>query len=81
MVLRVLYWGEEVGKDFVISIDGQQIAEERRAVPPVKRFVAVDYPLSPSLTAGKRSVRVRFETRGTDAQLYEIRMLKQDTDA
>ncbi|TPG20010.1 glycoside hydrolase family 127 protein [Sphingomonas koreensis] len=81
MVLRVLYWGEEVGKDFVISIDGRQIAEERRAVPPVKRFVAVDYPLSASLTAGKRRVRVGFETRGTDAQLYEIRMLKQDTDA
>jgi hypothetical protein len=75
MTLRVLYWGEEVTKHFIISIDGQPIATERRAAKAVKEFVAVDYPLPPVLTQGKRQVRIRFETKGSDAPIYEVRTL------
>jgi DUF1680 family protein len=78
MVLRALYWGEETNKDFIILVDGEQIAEERRAESPVKEFVAKDYPIPPALTAGKSKVRVRFETRGTDAPVYEVRMLEAE---
>lgn len=73
--LRVLYWGEEVDKHFTISIDGTQIATERRKATPEKKFVGVDYPVPFPLTRGKDKVRVRVETRGTDAFLYEARML------
>jgi DUF1680 family protein len=75
MALRVLYWGEETGKKFDISVDGVTIASERRDVPPEKRFVAIEYALPPALVDGKRRIRVRFETRGTDAFVYEVRTI------
>src|SRR3546814_8478298 len=78
MALRALYWGEETNKDFVILIDGTQIAEERRAGPPSKTFVARDYPIPVDLTRGKAKVRVRIETRGTDAPVYEARMIESE---
>ena len=73
--LRVLYWGEEVDKRFDVIVEGVRVATERRATEPEKRFVGIDYPLPPALVAGRKSVRVRFETRGTDAFIYEVRTL------
>lgn len=75
IVLRVLYWGEEINKNFDVSIGGVRIVNERRATPSEKRFVGVDYPIPAELTRGKKSIRVRFETRGTDAFIYEARTL------
>jgi DUF1680 family protein len=77
-ILRALYWGEEVGKNFDVIVDGVRIANERRQALPEKRFVGVDYPLPADLTRGKKQVRVRFETRGTDAFVYELRTLTAD---
>jgi hypothetical protein len=71
--LRVLYWGEEVNKDFSIIVDGHLLAHERRAATAVKQFIAVEYPLPLELVTGKDEVRVRFETGGTDAPFYELR--------
>jgi hypothetical protein len=71
--LRVLYWGEDVNKDFAILVDGKELAREQRRAAPVKHFIAVEYPLPPALTAGKDKVRIRFETRATDAPFYELR--------
>ncbi|MDP5280280.1 glycoside hydrolase family 127 protein [Sphingomonas sp. DG1-23] len=76
MLLAALYWGEEVNKNFDISVEGTRIANERRAVPPEKRFVSVDYPIPEALTRGKDKVVVRFETKGTDAFVYEARILE-----
>ncbi|RHW18910.1 glycoside hydrolase family 127 protein [Sphingomonas gilva] len=76
VVLRVLYWGEETNKRFDISVGGVLLASERRATPPEKRFVGVDYPIPPELTRGRKTVRIRFETRGTDAFIYEVRTLE-----
>jgi len=73
--LRVLYWGEHVNKDFAILVDGKELAREKRKAEPVKRFVAVEYPLPPELTKGKDKIRVRFETRGTDAPFFELRIV------
>ena len=78
MVLQALYWGEEIDKHFTISVDGEVVATERREGPPEKRFVAADYALPERLTAGKARVRVRFETKGSDAPVYEARMLAAD---
>jgi len=77
-VLRALYWGEEVNKKFDVIVEGVRVASERRATTPEKRFVGVDYPLPPALTRGKDKVRVRFETKGTDAFVYELRMLRAE---
>jgi hypothetical protein len=76
VLLSALYWGEEVNKNFDISIEGTRIANERRATQPVKRFVGVDYPIPEALTRGKDKVTVRFETRGSDAMVYEARTLE-----
>jgi hypothetical protein len=78
MALHALYWGEEVNKDFEISIDGEVLARERRAHEPVREFVAREYPIPRALTRGKSRVTVRFETRGTDAPVYGVRMLAPD---
>jgi hypothetical protein len=71
--LRVLYWGEDVNKDFAILVDGKELAREKRKAEPVKHFVAVEYPLPPELIASKQKVSIRFEARGTDAPFYELR--------
>lgn len=70
--LRVLYWGEDVNKDFVIMIDGRELVRERRKAQSVKAFVAIEYPLSLPNSAQDK-VRVRFESRGSDAPFYELR--------
>ena len=75
MALQALYWGEEVDKNFVILVDGQPIVTERRAAKPEKKFVTVEYAIPPQLTQGKSAVTVRFETKGSDAPVYEVRML------
>ena len=75
MVLQALYWGEEVGKHFAILVGGREIAVERRDAPPVQRFVTQDYPIPADLIAGRSSVTVRIETRGSDAPVYECRTL------
>lgn len=71
--LRVLYWGEDVNKDFTILVDGKELVREKRKAEPVKQFVAIEYPLSRAMTAGKDKIRVRFGTNGTDAPFYELR--------
>ena len=62
-------------KNFTVVVDGETIATEHRAAAPIKEFVGVDYPIPERLTAGKDSVRVRFETQGSDAPVYEVRVL------
>ncbi|MBB4659689.1 glycoside hydrolase family 127 protein [Parvularcula dongshanensis] len=78
VVLRALYWGEETGKDFDISVDGTTIARERRDTPSASEFVAVDYEVPDELTRGKSKVTIRFQTRGSDAPVYEVRTLLAD---
>ncbi len=74
--LHVLYWGEEVGKKFDVIVEGEKIAFETRATPKEARFVGVEYPLPAALVRGRKRVRVRFETRGSDAFFYEVRTVR-----
>lgn len=78
MALRALYWGEEVNKHFALIVDGREVAVERRAEPSASAFVSRDYPIPAELTRGKAKVRVRIETRGSDAPVYEMRMVRSD---
>jgi hypothetical protein len=79
LILQALYWGEEVAKDFEVRVEGQLIARERRDREPSREFHAVEYPLPPALTEGKRTVEVSFVTRGTDAPVYVARMLRPES--
>lgn len=74
--LHALYWGEEIDKNFDIFVDGKKIARETRPGPSVAAFVAGVYKLPESLIAGKEKITVRFETNGSDAPVYECRILK-----
>jgi uncharacterized protein len=76
MILQALYWGEDINKNFEIFIDGQSIGREQRAGAAVPAFVRQDYALPRALTAGKARVTVRFATHGSDAMVYQLRMLR-----
>jgi hypothetical protein len=78
MTLQALYWGEDVEKDFEILVDGRSLAVERRPGPAARGFVARDYPVPADWTRGLSRVRVRFLTHGTDATVYECRMLRPE---
>ncbi|RAK57021.1 glycoside hydrolase family 127 protein [Phenylobacterium deserti] len=76
MELQVLYWGEERDKNFDILVDGRKLATERRADgAPEPAFVVRTYPIPREWTQGRDRLRVRFETRGSDATVYECRTL------
>ncbi|UZK68965.1 glycoside hydrolase family 127 protein [Sphingomonas sp. S1-29] len=75
VTLQLLYWGEEVDKHFAVSVNGRQIAVERRPGPAQKRFVTADYALPAELVGDAAQIRVRVETIGTDAMVYEARTL------
>jgi hypothetical protein len=62
-----------VNKDFAILVDGKELVREQRKAAPVKRFVAVEYPLPTEPTSSKDKIRIRFEARGTDAPFFELR--------
>ena len=74
--LRVLYWGRDEGREFDIQADGKVIAtvKLRRAKDD---YHGVEYPLDPSVTAGKERITIRFQPKpGTSAgPVYEARML------
>ena len=74
--VRALYWGEDVDKDFFITVDGKPLVHVQRKGPPVKQFVAAEYPLPPAIVAGKNKVRVRFEAGTTNAPLFELRTVE-----
>jgi hypothetical protein len=75
--LYALYWGEEVDKNFDFLIDGEVVARETRPGPPAAKFISRAYPLPESPSDGERSVTVRFETKGSDAPVYECRILRE----
>jgi hypothetical protein len=79
--LRVLYWGEDVNKDFTILIDGRRLVEGGPRHAPVQAFVPVEYSIPDELTRGKDHVRIRFETRVTDAPFYELRTVRPAVSA
>jgi hypothetical protein len=60
LTLQATYWGGERERVFDIIVDGEIIASEQLEGKHHGEFFSADYPVPPSLTKGKRSVRVRF---------------------
>lgn len=77
MALQVAYAGGDRGKDFRILVDGQLLARESLDGPGTSDRQVRTYPLPPALSAGKRTVRVRFEAdRDQWTTAYEARMFR-----
>ena len=68
------HWGGVTEPNIVGTHEFMDYTEMLGAAP-IKEFVGVGYPIPERLTAGKESVRVRFETQGSDAPVYEVRVL------
>lgn len=80
-VLQVTYWGQDVNRNFDITVDGQLLVNETMKLPPFGGFRAVDYPVPSAMTAGKDKVRVRFTTRNSTLDVFEVRSLRPQTAA
>jgi len=61
LILQATYWGEERNRRFRILVDDLVIANERLEGSRPGEFFEQDYPVPTALTAGKTSIRVRFE--------------------
>jgi hypothetical protein len=61
LTLQAVYWGEERERRFLISIDGELLAREQLDGDGPSDFVERDYPVPEALSAGKRTLRIRFE--------------------
>jgi DUF1680 family protein len=61
LTLQATYWGEERNRRFRILVDDVVIANERLEGSKPGEFFEQDYPIPTALTAGKTSIRVRFE--------------------
>lgn len=75
-VIQITYWGQDIKKAFDITIDGQLLKSETLDFAPDAKFRTVDYPLPAGFIAGKSKVRVRFTTRGTNLDVFEVRSLR-----
>ncbi|ESQ88976.1 hypothetical protein ABAC460_14440 [Asticcacaulis sp. AC460] len=78
-VLQVTYWGQDIRRNFDITVDGVLLANEKLDYPSEAQFRVVDYAVPAAMTAGKETVRVRFTTRGTGLDVFEVRSLRPDT--
>ena len=79
MTLAATWWGGEWrARRFDILIDGQAIATQRLWTNRPGNFFAVEYPIPPTLTAGKQRVTVRFQAHPGDiaGRLFHLRMVR-----
>jgi DUF1680 family protein len=64
--LVMTYWGNDRNRpDFVIKVDGQEIANDTLQGRPQNRYYDVTYPIPASLSMGKQKIRVRIEPKPT----------------
>jgi hypothetical protein len=63
MVLRVVYWGADVGRTFDVVVEGETVATQTLDGRWGPRFVAVDYPIPMRLTWGKNRATVKLAHR------------------
>ncbi len=64
LTLYCTYYGGDVGRKFVIEVDGRRIAEESIEAPSPGELFSKSYPLPLALTRGKHRLRVTFRAVG-----------------
>ena len=81
LALVVTYFQDEWRRrTFDILVDGQKIAEQAVERGGVPHFFDVSYPIPAGLTAGKKSVTVRFQaTNGNEiAAVFGVRLIREE---
>ncbi len=64
MLLVCTYWGSDAGRrEFDILVDGEKIATQKLEHNKPGEFFDVEYPVPAKLTAGKRTVTVKFQAQ------------------
>ena len=64
MLLVCTYWGSDAGRrEFDILVAGENIATQKLEHNKPGEFFDVEYPIPAKLTAGKRSVIVKFQAQ------------------
>jgi hypothetical protein len=79
LVLRVMYWGSDVGREFDVLVNGVRVATQKLNNNRPDQLYEEDYSLPKELTAGKDKLMVRFQGRpgGVAGGVFECRILKQ----
>jgi hypothetical protein len=80
LVLACTYWGDDAGRAFDISVDGQKLATQTLEHVKPGEFINAEYPLPPALIAGKPKVTVRFDAHpnSTAGGVFGCAILKAD---
>jgi len=61
LLLQTSYWGEERNRNFLIKVDGVEIARERLTGDHPGEFFERNYEIPSALTKDKKEISVRFE--------------------
>jgi uncharacterized protein len=61
LVLQASYWGEERNRNFLVKVDGVEIAREHLTGDHPGEFFDRNYQIPPALTKDKKEITVRFE--------------------
>ncbi|MCD8236886.1 MAG: glycoside hydrolase family 127 protein [Prevotellaceae bacterium] len=80
MRLLVTYWGGETPeKEFTISVDGKTLVVQKIYMNNPGRFFEIAYDLPKEFTAGKESVKIRFDGTPTwTGAIYNARIVKAE---
>ncbi len=79
MLLTVTYWGGVWhARTFDLLVDGNQLATQTLHVNKPGEFFEMSYPIPPTLTRGRRTVVVRFQSRPDDIAggVFGLRMMR-----
>ena len=76
MTLLCTYWRGDTGPSFDVLVDGQKIATQALTRSQPDEFFDVEYNLPKELTAGKKSVTVRFNAGNCVGHVFDCRILK-----
>lgn len=82
--LVATYWGSESGpREFDVLVDGERVATQSLHQDRPERFWDQSYQLPPKLTAGKKTVNVRFAAKPGNyaGGVFGLRTVRRMTDA
>jgi DUF1680 family protein len=81
-VLMCTYWGDDVGREFEILVDGTEIASQKLEHNQPGKFFDAEYPLPAELLAGKETITVRLEStkRTLVGGLFGCAVLRSTTE-
>ena len=82
LLLQTSYWGEERNRNFLIKVDGIEIAREHLTGDHPGEFFERSYEIPPALTHDKKEISVRFEPEPnvSAGPVFGARLLRAQAD-